>query len=76
MNQITPPPRIEIIPASAPFSEAQRSWLNGFFAGLLSPTAPTPLSAEQGAAVHAGPPATAMTAKRPGTTRPCRSPTA
>jgi sulfite reductase (NADPH) flavoprotein alpha-component len=51
MNQITPPPRIEIIPSSAPFSEAQRSWLNGFFAGLLSTDAATPLSAEQGAAV-------------------------
>ena len=36
MNQITPPPKIEIIPSSAPFSEAQRSWLNGFFAGLLT----------------------------------------
>ena len=47
MNQITRPPKIEIIPSSAPFSEAQRSWLNGFFAGLLS-DAPTPLSAEQG----------------------------
>ena len=54
MNQITPPPKIEIIPSSAPFSEAQRSWLNGFFAGLLSETA-TPLSAEQGAAVMQGP---------------------
>ncbi len=53
MNQITPPPKIEIIPSSAPFSEAQRSWLNGFFAGLLS-DAPTPLSAEQGAAVMQG----------------------
>src|SRR3954464_11581706 len=53
MNQMTPPPRIEIIPSSAPFSEAQRSWLNGFFAGLLS-DAPTPLSAEQGAAVMDG----------------------
>src|ERR1700716_2161825 len=50
MNQITPPPKIEIIPSSAPFSEAQRSWLNGFFAGLLS-DAPTPLSAEQGSAL-------------------------
>ena len=49
MNQMTPPPKVEIIPASAPFSEAQRSWLNGFFAGLLS-DAPAPLSAEQGAA--------------------------
>jgi sulfite reductase (NADPH) flavoprotein alpha-component len=54
MNQITPPPKIEIIPSSAPFSEAQRSWLNGFFAGLLS-EAVTPLSAEQGAVVMQGP---------------------
>ncbi|MGY3615300.1 sulfite reductase subunit alpha [Bradyrhizobium sp. USDA 10063] len=54
MNQITPPPKLDIIPASAPFSEAQRSWLNGFFAGLLSPDAATPLSAEQGAAVMQG----------------------
>ena len=50
MNQITPPPKIEIIPSSAPFSEAQRSWLNGFFVGLLSDGA-TPLSAEQGAGI-------------------------
>jgi sulfite reductase (NADPH) flavoprotein alpha-component len=55
MNQMTPPPKIEIIPASAPFSEAQRSWLNGFFAGLLSTDAPAPLSPEQGAAVLQGP---------------------
>jgi sulfite reductase (NADPH) flavoprotein alpha-component len=54
MNQMTPPPKIEIIPSSAPFSEAQRSWLNGFFAGLLSTEGPTPLSAEQGAAVLRG----------------------
>jgi sulfite reductase (NADPH) flavoprotein alpha-component len=54
MNQITPPPRIEIIPSSAPFSEAQRSWLNGFFAGLLS-EAVTPLSPDQGAVVMDGP---------------------
>ena len=54
MNQMTPPPKIEIIPASAPFSEAQRSWLNGFFAGLLSTDAPAPLAAEQGAAVLQG----------------------
>src|ERR1700731_27761 len=49
MNQMTPPPKIEIIPTSAPFSEAQRSWLNGFFAGLLSTDGPVALSAEQGA---------------------------
>src|SRR5215211_7915165 len=54
MNQITPPPKIEIIPSSAPFSEAQRSWLNGFFAGLLSTNGPAPVSAEQGAAVLQG----------------------
>jgi sulfite reductase (NADPH) flavoprotein alpha-component len=55
MNQMTPPPKIEIIPSSAPFSEAQRSWLNGFFAGLLSTDVPAPLSAEQGASVLQGP---------------------
>jgi sulfite reductase (NADPH) flavoprotein alpha-component len=54
MNQITPPPKLDIIPASAPFSEAQRSWLNGFFAGLLSPDAATPLPAEFGATVIQG----------------------
>jgi sulfite reductase (NADPH) flavoprotein alpha-component len=55
MNQMTPPPKLEIIPTSAPFSEAQRSWLNGFFAGLLSTDAPAQLSTEQGAAVLQGP---------------------
>src|SRR3954470_8857714 len=55
MNQMTPPPRIEIIPSSAPFSEAQRSWLNGFFAGLLSTDASAPLSSQQDAAVLQGP---------------------
>jgi sulfite reductase (NADPH) flavoprotein alpha-component len=53
MNQMTPLPKVEIIPSSAPFSEAQRSWLNGFFAGLLS-DGPAPLSVEQGAAVLQG----------------------
>ena len=72
MNQMTPPPKIEIIPSSAPFSDAQRSWLNGFFAGLLTDGGPTPLSSEQGAAVLQGPQAMATTARRPGTTRPCR----
>ena len=48
MNQMTPPPKLEIIPASAPFSEAQRSWLNGFFAGLLSDaSAKKPFSQER-----------------------------
>jgi sulfite reductase (NADPH) flavoprotein alpha-component len=53
MNQITPPSKIEIIPSTAPFSDAQRSWLNGFFAGLLNEGA-TPLPAEQGAAIVQG----------------------
>lgn len=34
MNDL--PNHIELIPASAPFSPEQRSWLNGFFAGYLS----------------------------------------
>ena len=52
MNQRTPPSQLEIIPETAPFSHEQRSWLNGFFAGLVSlDNAVTPLSPEQGAAV-------------------------
>ena len=55
MNQRTPPGQIEIIPETAPFSQEQRSWLNGFFAGLVSlDNAVTPLSPEQGAAVMKG----------------------
>src|SRR5579859_7048183 len=54
MNQITPTAKIEIIPPTAPFSEAQRSWLNGFFAGLLTENGVTPLSPDQGAALLQG----------------------
>ena len=54
MNQITPTAKLEIIPSSAPFSDAQRSWLNGFFAGLLTTDGAVPLSAEQGAALMPG----------------------
>ena len=36
MTQSTPPPIPALIPDSAPFSPEQRTWLNGFFAGLLS----------------------------------------
>ncbi|SDS20159.1 sulfite reductase subunit alpha [Bradyrhizobium canariense] len=54
MNQITSPPRLEVIPESAPFSEAQRSWLNGFLVGLLQLDGSVPLSPEQGAAVLQG----------------------
>lgn len=55
MNKMSPQPNFEIIPESAPFSAEQRSWLNGFFAGLVSlDNAVTPLSPEQGAAVMKG----------------------
>src|SRR3569833_2299606 len=55
MNQRTPPGQIEIIPETAPFSHEQRSWLNGFFACMVSlDSAVTPLSPEQGAAVMKG----------------------
>jgi len=55
MNQMSPPPNFEIVPETAPFSDEQRSWLNGFFAGLVSlDNSVSPLSAEQGAAVMKG----------------------
>src|ERR1700730_13858943 len=47
MNQMTPPPQLEIIPPTAPFSEGQRSWLNGFLAGLLQFDGSTPLAPAQ-----------------------------
>lgn len=41
MTELSEPKHLELIPADAPFSEAQRAWLNGFFAAILSrpPTA-------------------------------------
>jgi sulfite reductase (NADPH) flavoprotein alpha-component len=56
MNQLTPPPKLDLIPESAPFSAEQRAWLNGFFAGIVSldGASVTPLSADQGAAVMQG----------------------
>ncbi|MFN3671970.1 MAG: sulfite reductase subunit alpha [Bosea sp. (in: a-proteobacteria)] len=36
MTVQTPSPLVQVLPDTAPFSEEQRSWLNGFFAGLLS----------------------------------------
>jgi sulfite reductase (NADPH) flavoprotein alpha-component len=51
MNQITPPPRIDIIPANAPFSDQQRQWLNGFLVGMLGLDGSTPLSPEQTSAM-------------------------
>lgn len=51
----TPYPIVQVLPETAPFSEAQRSWLNGFFAGLLSldNAGVTALSPTENAAVMA-----------------------
>ena len=56
MNQIAPPPLVEIVPETAPFSPEQRSWLNGFFAALVSQDdgGVTALSPEQNATVING----------------------
>src|SRR5579864_3067112 len=51
MNQMTSPPRLEIIPSSAPFSESQRLWLNGFLVGMLGLDGTPPLAPGQGAAM-------------------------
>jgi sulfite reductase (NADPH) flavoprotein alpha-component len=35
MNSPIRPPLKSIVPENAPFTPEQRTWLNGFFAGLL-----------------------------------------
>jgi sulfite reductase (NADPH) flavoprotein alpha-component len=54
------PPIPELIPASAPFTTEQRTWLNGFFAGLISLEggAITALSPAESAALMPAAPAT------------------
>ena len=61
MSQNLPPPIPLLVPETAPFSEEQRAWLNGFFAGLVSLDGQgvTALSADQAAALLAGGPAPA-----------------
>ena len=51
-----PPPTVNLIPETAPFSPEQRAWLNGFFAGLVSldGAGVTALSPEQNAAMMSG----------------------
>src|SRR3984893_1642355 len=58
MTQNMPSPIPSLVPETAPFSEDQRAWLNGFFAGLISldGTGITPLSNEQAAALLSGAP--------------------
>ena len=41
-----PPVMTYYIPENAPFSEEQRAWLSGFFAGMLAPDAPGPQTVE------------------------------
>ena len=36
---------IPLIPEDAPFTPAQRAWLNGFLAGMFAPAAPAPMPA-------------------------------
>jgi sulfite reductase (NADPH) flavoprotein alpha-component len=49
VTQNVPPPIPSLVPETAPFSEDQRAWLNGFFAGLVSLDGfgVTPLSNDQ-----------------------------
>jgi sulfite reductase (NADPH) flavoprotein alpha-component len=56
MTQNVPAPLPTLVPESAPFTAEQRSWLNGFFAGVvaLDNTGLTPLSPEQAAALVGG----------------------
>jgi sulfite reductase (NADPH) flavoprotein alpha-component len=55
MTRTTPLPLPNLIPDTAPFSPEQRTWLNGFLAGLLSlDTGVNPLSAAESAALLAG----------------------
>ena len=82
MTQNIPSPIPSLVPETAPFSEDQRAWLNGFFAGLISMDGSgiTPLSTEQAAALLSGGPTAkgrmTTTAARRGTTRRCRWPSA
>jgi sulfite reductase (NADPH) flavoprotein alpha-component len=49
------PPMLELLPESAPFTPEQRTWLNGFFTGLLQLDAPAkPLSPEETAGLIPG----------------------
>jgi sulfite reductase (NADPH) flavoprotein alpha-component len=61
MTQNLPPPIPSLVPESAPFSEEQRVWLNGFFAGLISLDGfgVTSISNAQAAALIGGAPAQA-----------------
>src|SRR5476649_232843 len=56
MSQNLPSPLPSLVPETTPFSDEQRAWLNGFFAGLVSldGSGVTALSNEQAAALLSG----------------------
>ena len=58
MTQPLAPPHVTLVPETAPFTPEQRSWLNGFLAGLLSldGSGVTALTPEQSAALMPGAP--------------------
>ena len=57
MTKNVPSPIPSLVPESAPFSEEQRTWLNGFFAGLISldNSGVTALTGDQAAALLGAP---------------------
>jgi sulfite reductase (NADPH) flavoprotein alpha-component len=57
MTHSPPPPKLSLLPESAPFSPEQRAWLDGFFVATLGLTESgiTPLSPQDAAALLAGP---------------------
>ncbi len=61
MTQNVPSPLPSLVPETAPFSDEQRTWLNGFFAGLISldNSGVTALSGDQAAALLGAVPAVA-----------------
>ena len=58
MTKNVPSPLPSLVPETAPFSEDQRNWLNGFFAGLVSLDSAgiTALTGDQAAALIGGAP--------------------
>jgi sulfite reductase (NADPH) flavoprotein alpha-component len=61
MTQNVSPPIPSLVPETAPFSDEQRTWLNGFFAGLISldNSGVTALTGDQAAALLGAVPAVA-----------------
>ena len=56
MTHNPPPPKLSLLPDSAPFTPEQRAWLDGFFIAALglSDGGITPLSPQEAAAIMAG----------------------